>query len=296
MDSRTVGILGGGQLGRMMVEAANRMNIKTVILDAENAPAKQINAQHPHVNGSFQDPESIRQLARQSDIITAEIEHVNVDVLQEIEEHGVEVVRDGVSSIHKPEIQPDWRTIQIIQDKYAQKEHLQNYQIPTAESIPLDSNSAEELSTVIGKLGLPCMLKSRTQAYDGRGNYPIKATGDIPMALQALGKRGLYVERWAPFLSELAVMVAKIDQQALGDSGDYQSMTLAYPVVETVHQNSICKLVYAPAQNLSTELNRQAESLARRAVATFPGRGVLGVEMFLLENGELLPQLSFEQN
>ena len=284
MDQRTVGVLGGGQLGRMFVEAAHRLNIKVVILDVAGAPAQQI--LHHHINGSFTDPSKIRQLARECDMLTVEIEHVDTNVLQEIAEQGVETMGNETSSRRRVQVQPSWRTLRVIQDKYLQKEHLKSHGIQTMESIALPANDAEKLSNVVGRLGLPCMAKSRTQAYDGRGNYPVRVTGDIPSALHALGTRPLYVEKWAPFTSELAVMVVKIkDDCSDGDPDLWQSTTMAYPVVETVHEHSICKLVYAPARNLDPEVAQTAESLARRAVATFWGKGIFGVEMFLLADG-----------
>ena len=288
MDSRSVGILGGGQLGRMMVEAANRLNIKTVILDAENAPAKQINAQNPHVTGSFNDAQSIQELARRCDVLTAEIEHINTNAVEEVLKEDGDG-RDGEPARQSQlQFHPHWGTIRIIQDKYTQKEHLGRFRVTTAESLALASNDVDEASRVIGLLGLPCMLKARTQAYDGRGNYPVKVTGDIPVALEALRKRPLYAERWVPFVVELAVMVVKT---ALGTTDDDEELwrtgTLAYPVVETIHENSICKLVYAPARGVAPSTIRQAEVMARQAVASFQGLGIFGVEMFLLEDGEL---------
>src|SRR3954453_1978343 len=102
---RTIGLLGGGQLGQMLCEAANPLGIKIIILDAENSPAKQVNAKQPHVDGSFVDPEKIRELARQVDILTVEIEHVDTHVLEEIAEKGVEVVgKDGKKKVKRVEV------------------------------------------------------------------------------------------------------------------------------------------------------------------------------------------------
>ncbi len=291
MDHRTVGILGGGQLGRMLVEAANRLNINTVVLDVENAPAKQVNALTHHVDGSYAEPARVRELASQCHIITAEIEHVNTDVLEEITED--ETIRKSMKQASfyqvEVEVQPSWRTIRVIQDKYIQKEHLQSCGVETAQSIPLESGTAQDLALVVGELGLPCMLKSRKEAYDGRGNYPIRTTGGIPAALAALGGRELYVERWVSFTMELAVMVVKREDEASSSSTDpnlWKTTTLSFPVVETIHENSVCKLVYAPARNVSADIMQRADTLARRAVASFWGKGVFGVEMFLLDDGE----------
>ncbi|PSS28238.1 hypothetical protein M430DRAFT_93166 [Amorphotheca resinae ATCC 22711] len=258
-----VGLLGGGQLGRMLMESANRLNIRMNVLDTENAPAKQISAHDGHVTGSFKDRASLRKLAETCDILTAEIEHVDTYGLEE------------VSS--KVKVEPSWKAIRIIQDKFHQKEYLSKFNIPMAEYRELHKNSAEELKAIGEELGFPLMLKSKTQAYDGRGNYSVKSQADIPAALEALNGRPLYAEKWAHFKMELAVMVVKT-----------KDGVLSYPTVETVQENSICKLVYAPARNISDTINRKAQELARNAVAAFEGKGVFGVEMFLLEDDSLL--------
>ena len=266
---KTIGTLGGGQLGRMLTEVAQNLQIRVVTLDQKGCPAMQINDSLEHVHGSFTDPMAIRCLATRCDIMTMETEHVNADVLE--------------SLAKEVEIQPSWRTIRIIQDKYNQKLHLIENGIKVAESLPIVKAEVDEARKVVDTLGgYPCMLKSRTEAYDGRGNYPVKAASDIPLALTNLKGRPLYAERWAHFKSELAVMVVKTGD---GSANQWQDFTLAYPVVETIHEASICKLVYAPARDVSTPVMERAQELARKAVASFPGRGVFGVEMFLLEDG-----------
>jgi phosphoribosylaminoimidazole carboxylase len=290
MDDRTVGILGGGQLGRMLTEAAHRMNLKIAVLDSEDAPAKQINARHPHVHGSFTDPNAVRELARQCDILTIEIEHVNTEVLEEIAEVGVEITQEGQISRRRVEVQPNWRTIRIIQDKYLQKQHLRSLGVSTAESVALSANSVEALAEAGKSLGYPLMLKSRTLAYDGRGNFPVRSPSDMPAALKALGERPLYAEKWIEFAREIAVMIVKTENGASGRDGTtWKQNTLAYPVVETIHEDSICKLVYAPSlhtSSVSAKCTREAEIIARKAVAGFWGRGVFGVELFLTDEGE----------
>ncbi|KAL8906860.1 MAG: hypothetical protein Q9207_001787 [Kuettlingeria erythrocarpa] len=283
--NKTVGVVGGGQLGRMLTEAANRLNIEVVTLDAENAPAKQINANAPHVTGSFSDPDALCLLAERCDVMTIEIEHVNTNVLEDISS-GVHT-RDNWTTKSTPrDVQPSWRTIRTIQDKYVQKEHLQSHNIPTVASVALGKScSTVDLEKTGEQLGYPFMLKARTEAYDGRGNHPIRSTDDIPAAMAALQNRPLYAEKWVNFRMELAVMVVKIQ----GSSDEkWQDSTLAYPVVETVHEDSICKLVYAPARNVSKSVLARAQESARRAVATFWGKGVFGVEMFLLHDDEIL--------
>jgi phosphoribosylaminoimidazole carboxylase len=270
MNTKTVGILGGGQLGQMLTEAAHKLQIKIVTLDHEGCPAMKVNASVDHIHGSYTDTDAIRRLAARCDIMTMETEHVNTYALESL---GMEV-----------EIQPSWEAIRMIQDKYNQKLHLSSNGIRVAESLPIETSEVKEVQKVVDALGgYPCMLKARTGAYDGKGNYPVTDPSGIPGALAKLKDRPLYAERWAHFKSELAVMVVKTRD---GSPNDWEISTLAYPVVETVHEDSICKLVYAPARHVSRQVMEQAQNLARRAVATFQGRGVFGVEMFLLEDGK----------
>ena len=153
--SSKVGVLGGGQLGRMLMEAANRLNIQMNVLDVEQAPAKQISAHQNHIAGSFTDRQAVRKLSKSCDVLTVEIEHVDT--------YGLEDVASDVR------IEPSWQTIRTIQDKLQQKEHLRNYDIPMPAHCELHEHSWEEISAVGGILGYPLMLKSKTQAYDGRG-------------------------------------------------------------------------------------------------------------------------------
>jgi phosphoribosylaminoimidazole carboxylase len=261
--NKTIGVLGGGQLGRMLAEAANRLNIKIIALDKDNAPTKQITAHGDHLLGSFKDPVAIKKLAERCDVLTIEIEHVDVAVLKEIE---------SVTPVH-----PSPQAIESIQDKYLQKQILKKHGVAVAQSISLDGNTVNELQRVAEVFDFPFMLKARRDAYDGRGNYVVKNKNDFTSALNALKNRELYAERWAPFKMELAVMVVRTTDQVL-----------AFPIVETIHEDSICKLVYAPARGVSQHVSNLAADLAKRAVEPFTGKGVYAVEMFLLPDDQIL--------
>lgn len=261
---KTVGVLGGGQLGRMLVEAANLLEIKVNVCDVGRSSAKQISNQDDHIDGSFKDSDAVQKLAAKSDVVTIEIEHVNTEILEQI--------------AGKTDVQPHWKTIRTIQDKYLQKELLKSHDVAIAQSLPLSTATPEDLGIASEALGLPLMLKSRREAYDGRGNFPVKTMDDFKPALEALGgNKDLYAEKWANFKMELAVMVVKTKDDVL-----------SFPTVETIHENSICKLTYAPARGVSDAINKKAQELARKAVACFEGKGVFGVEMFLLEDDTLL--------
>ncbi|QLL33935.1 hypothetical protein HG536_0F02600 [Torulaspora globosa] len=266
MDSRTIGILGGGQLGRMIVEAANRLNVKTVVLDAAGSPAKQINSVGEHVDGSFTNPDDIEKIAAKCDVLTVEIEHVDVATLKGLQKKFPDL-----------KIYPSPETIELIQDKYLQKEHLIKNKIAVTESVSVDTPSVNTLAGVGEKLGYPFMLKSKTLAYDGRGNFIVKSEKTIPEALEFLKDRPLYAEKWAPFKKELAVMIVR----------SIDGRVFSYPTVETVHKDNICFVCYAPAR-VPDSIQLKAKLLAENAVRAFPGCGIFGVEMFYLENGELL--------
>ncbi|CAO1619877.1 unnamed protein product [Parajaminaea phylloscopi] len=292
MESRVVGVLGAGQLGRMFVEAASRLNVQVRLLDVgPSAPAKQISfapspadpATSEHVDGSFADPKKIHELARKVDVLTIEIEHVDAAQLQTVLDEGV------VKEVH-----PLPSTIALIQDKYAQKKHLVAHGLPVADFLPVgdeDSSTHRDAATASraqvegvaqagSKFGYPLMLKSRTQAYDGKGNFVVKEASKATEGVEALGNgsRGLYAERWAPFVKEVAVMVVR------SSTGEVR----AYPAVETVHRDNICHTVTAPLRSADPAVSERAKEIAQRAVATFGGAGVFGVELFLMADGQLL--------
>ncbi|KIK16746.1 hypothetical protein PISMIDRAFT_15601 [Pisolithus microcarpus 441] len=253
----------------MLAASASLLNVDVVVLDSgESAPAKQIvaprNPSLAHVDGSFADPAKIRELASRADVLTVEIEHVDVHVLEEIEsERGI--------AIH-----PSPSTIKIIQDKFVQKLHLRDQECSVSEFIPVES-TVESIQQCAQTLGLPFMLKSRTLAYDGRGNFVVKEVGDAVEALKALGNRPLYAEKWVSFIKEIAVMVVRTTEGEV----------LSYPAVETVHKNNICHLVFAPLHTSDPSVAERARRVAESAVKTFHGAGVFGVEMFLMEDGSI---------
>jgi phosphoribosylaminoimidazole carboxylase len=242
----------------MLIEAANRLNIQVNVLDVEASPAKQISSHDGHVAGSFKDADAVKALAKVSDVVTVEIEHVDTHMLEQV---SSEVT-----------VEPSWRTLRTIKDKYAQKEHLKAHGVAVAESIDLEGKGVEGLKEVGAKFGYPYMLKSKTEAYDGRGNYVVKSQAQCDAAFKALGGRPLYAERWADFRMELAVMVVKT-----------KDGVLTFPTVETVHEDSICKLTYAPPRKVDRDTAKRAQDLAHKAIGAFEGKGVFGVEMFLLK-------------
>ncbi|KAK3341119.1 hypothetical protein B0T25DRAFT_573527 [Lasiosphaeria hispida] len=283
-----IGLLGGGQLGRMLCEAANPLGIDIAILDEKNSPAKQAHNTNRHVAGSFKDPAKIRELAARSDYLSVEIEHVDTEVLEDIEKNGVEIeLADGSLGTHKPPIHPSWKTIRLIQDKYLQKEHFatSEKEIPIAEQIAIESGESTlaSLKDAADKFGFPFMLKARKGSYDGRGNFKVDSEDDFEPAIEALGKLPLYAEKWAPFVKELAIMVIRTED----DEGNLKRC-VPYPAVETVHEDSVCTKVFMPPRNVLEDVCEKARELACSVVSTLWGRGVFAVELFVLGDGSLI--------
>lgn len=255
----------------MLAASAALLNIEVVVLDnGEDAPAKQIIASSSHINGSFSDPLKIRELAEKVHVLTIEIEHVDASVLEDIERTS------------KVQIHPSPSTIRAIQDKFIQKEHLNKHGVAVAAFKQVESNS-DSVVDASKAFGFPLMLKSRTLAYDGRGNYLVRESKDVSAALEVLKDKPLYVERFVPFAKEIAVMVVRTLD------GDVES----YPVVETVHKDNICQIVFAPLRHANPSVHNRARQLAEDAVRSFSGAGIFGVEMFLLNDGKASHGLDF---
>ncbi|XP_061348391.1 phosphoribosylaminoimidazole carboxylase, chloroplastic-like isoform X2 [Gastrolobium bilobum] len=253
----------GGQLGRMLCQAASVMAIKVMVLDPqENCPASSLS--YHHMVGSFDDSTTVEEFAKRCGVLTVEIEHVDVATLEKLEKQGVDC-------------QPKASTIRIIQDKYQQKVHFSQHGIPLPEFMLIDDLEGAKKA---GELfGYPLMIKSRRLAYDGRGNAVAKSEEELPSAVDALGgfDRGLYVEKWAPFVKELAVIVVRGRDNSIK----------CYPVVETVHRDNICHIVKAPA-NVKWKIRERAAEVAFNAVNSLEGAGVFAVELFLTSDGQIL--------
>jgi phosphoribosylaminoimidazole carboxylase len=262
MDSRTCGILGGGQLGRMIIEAGNRIGVRVAILDpgGSSSPAGQL--AELCIEGSFKDASKIRELASVSDVMTVEIEHVNTEILDLLVAEGKQV-------------HPRPSTIRMIQDKYLQKVHLaaHNIALPPFMDVP-DLGAAREAGLIYG---YPYMLKNKKLAYDGKGNAIVKSEEELSTAFEKLGGFELYAEKWVLFVKELAVMVVQTQS----------GTTQCYPVVETIQKDNICHIVIAPAQISQNSIN-EALNVAKSAISCMPGAGIYGVELFLLPDDTIL--------
>jgi len=258
---RTIGIVGGGQLGRMLTEAAQPLGFKVVVVDpAPNCPAAQAGASQ--VLADFTDAAAITKLANQTDVLTIEFEHINTKILSELAKKG------------KP-VEPEPSTLKMIQDKLVQCRFLAESGIPLAEF--REVKTPEEARQALEDYGGKMILKNRHNSYDGKGNAVIKSEKSLAAAWQNFAVAKLYVERLINFKAELAVIIAR----------DLQGNISTYPVVETIHVNNICHEVLAPP-NFDKAIKAKAEELAINVAKHLKGAGVFAVEMFLTQDHEIL--------
>ncbi|KAI6763204.1 hypothetical protein SNK03_004101 [Fusarium graminearum] len=270
-----LGLLGGGQLGRMLCEAASPLEVEIAILDAQDAPAKQVSRSKYHVDGSFKDPAKIRELASHCKVLSVETEHIETAVLEELSKEGKVVVY------------PSWKTLRLIQDKYEQKDYLGKQGIPIAEQVAVQASGSDDmraaLKDISNKYGLPFMLKSRKDSYDGRGNIKIANDNDIETAVTEFGNLQCYAEKYVPFQRELSVIVIRTE-----DADGKTKRLVPYPAVETVHEDNVCSRVYMPPRDTPDAVSKRAQEVAVSVVEKLWGRGVFAVEMFVTENNDIL--------
>lgn len=256
-----IGIVGGGQLGRMMAFDAKKLGFTVNIIDpTPKSPAGQV-VDHQIV-ALYNDEKAIRQLAKISDYMTFEIELANASVLEELSKKGLE-------------IHPSAKTLGIIKDKLAQKKFLRKAGFPVADFQEVATK--EEIEQIAQQFGYPLLLKARFDAYDGRGNALIENKSQIDSAINKLRGRNLYVEKFVPFIKELAIMIAR----------NTKGEITPYPVVETIHKNNICHIVLAPAPVLD-KIKEKGKQLAIKTMRQLKGAGAFGIEMFLTKDGKVL--------
>ena len=241
---KILGIIGGGQLGMMLTEAAKNISEidSVIVLDpTKNCPAVQVGAQLIHAD--FKDEKAITLLAQRCDIITYEIESGDSNVLKKLEKNT--------------QISPSPETLRIIQDKFLQKTELQKNNINVAQFHIVDS--IDTLKNSIKQFGLPVLLKARRDAYDGRGNYKIDSMDQIQTAFDYFkGTALLMVEKFIPFTMEVSVIAAR----------NTQGNIATYPLVENIHQENILRITVAPAR-VSANVTKKAQALAEKTMNTY---------------------------
>jgi 5-(carboxyamino)imidazole ribonucleotide synthase len=261
MMKKRIGIVGGGQLGRMMTDAAHKLGFTVTVIDpTPNSPAGQV--ADKQITAHYTDENAIRQLGEESDFITFEIELANAAILDELSEKGLQ-------------INPSAKTLTIIKDKLEQKKFLSQNGIPVADFVGVEN--IEDIKNAGKEFGYPFLLKARFDAYDGRGNALIDDESQIESAFTKLGGKNLYVEKFVPFMKELAINMVRNSNNEI----------LSYPVVQTIHKNNICHIVSAPAP-VNDKVKEQARRFGEQTMEHINGAGVFGIEMFLTKDGKVL--------
>ncbi|KAF6247836.1 5-(carboxyamino)imidazole ribonucleotide synthase [Nitrosopumilus sp. b3] len=261
--AKVLGIIGGGQLGMMITEAAKKMPehiSKIIVLDpTKNCPASQVGAEQ--IISDFKDKNAIIDLANKSDIITYEIESGDSDVLKSVE--------------NKAEINPSPETLKIIQDKFLQKSFLLKNNIPVPDF--LEINNIDDVKEGLKKFGYPAMLKARRDAYDGRGNYKINSEEEIQAAYDYFKGQSLLLEKFVSFKMEVSVIASR----------NTKGQIKTYPLVENIHETSILRETIAPAR-VSENISKKAEQIAEKTMAVLKGAGTFGIEMFVTTNDDVI--------
>lgn len=261
--NKKIGIIGGGQLGKMMIQEAKKMGFYITILDPTlNCPAHTLVDEH--IVADFDDDNAIKELANKSDIITYEFEHIGISALKELESKGYKIY-------------PTVKSLEIIQNKYTQKTILSQNKIPVPEF--LEVNNIEDIQKACAVFGYPMLLKTSVGGYDGKGNAVIHNVCDIEEAYKNLGagKLPLMAEKFVDFIMETSILACRaID-------GDIK----IYPIGQNIHHDNILFETRVPAQ-ISDKAKTQAMQLAQKVMHIFQGVGMFCIEMFVTKEQNIL--------
>ena len=252
-----IGMLGGGQLGRMFIQEAMNYDVHVHCLDPdENAPCKNLASSFTH--GSLTDYQTVVDFGKNKDLVSIEIEHVNVQALEELERNGVKVF-------------PQPRVLSIVQDKGLQKQFYAEKGLPTS-AFTLVNNKAELLAD---HPEFPFVLKLRKGGYDGKGVQIIKNQNDLENAFDA----PCIIETMVPFTKELSVIVARNEDKE----------TVVYPTVECEFSETanLVEFLFAPA-DIDLAIEEKARALALQVINELDMVGILAVELFLTADNEIL--------
>jgi 5-(carboxyamino)imidazole ribonucleotide synthase len=256
-----VGIIGGGQLGKMIAHEARRMSFKVIVLDpTERCPASSIADEQ--IVADFKDEDAITQLAAKCDVLTYEIELANSTTLKDLEAKSYPV-------------RPSPETLHIIQNKFRQKSFLRQHKIDVADFDRV--RSEDHLYQLCENFGLPVILKACENSYDARGNFLITSGEQIGQAFNYFSKNEIMVEKFVPFTKEISIMVAR------NPSGEIAS----FPVAENIHKNGILDTSIVPAR-ISQEVELKAKRIAEMTMEVLKGAGIFGIEMFVTKKGDVL--------
>ncbi|MDB5455896.1 MAG: phosphoribosylaminoimidazole carboxylase [Caulobacter sp.] len=257
----TLGILGGGQLGRMLALAAARLGFDVVILDPEeHSPAGRVAARQ--IVAPYDDRWALKRLAEACDVVTYEFENVPEAAVAELTALGV-----GVA--------PGAKALAAAQDRVAEKSFLAEIGVPTVAFAAVEDDAS--LAAAVAKIGAPSLLKTRREGYDGKGQAWLQRPADAAAAFDRIGRQPAILEAPADFVRELSVIAAR------GRDGEI----VCYPLSENHHEGGVLRRTSAPAQ-VSAAIRDHAESIAAKILTALDYVGVIGVELFELAGGKLV--------
>lgn len=271
LPGSTIGILGGGQLGRMMALKAHEMGYRVATLDEQpGSPCGQV-ADREYI-GSLSDPNIAREMAAQSDVLTYEFENVS-DQMVAILEKTTYLPQGG-------------RLLHTTRHRIREKMALQQLGVPIAPWRPVANRAEFEQS--VEQLGYPCVIKTAVGGYDGKGQYVLRGPEDLEVAWQTVGSGSIaqghkewVVEGWVPFEKEISVIVARSTR------GEIRS----FPIAENIHRNNILHQSIVPAR-ITSKLYEQAQAVAEKVVDGLQAIGLLAIEMFVTADGILVNELA----
>ncbi|AYF04497.1 MULTISPECIES: 5-(carboxyamino)imidazole ribonucleotide synthase [Bacillus] len=259
LPGKTIGIIGGGQLGRMMALAAKEMGYKIAVLDpTKNSPCAQV--ADIEVVASYDDLKAIQHLAEISDVVTYEFENIDYRCLQWLEKHAY--LPQGSQLLSKT------------QNRFTEKNAIEKAGLPVA-TYRLVQNE-EQLTEAITELSYPSVLKTTTGGYDGKGQVVLRSEADVDKARELANAAECILEKWVPFEKEVSVIVTR------SVSGE----TKVFPVAENIHVNNILHESIVPAR-ITEELSQKAIAYAKVLADELELVGTLAVEMFATADGEI---------
>ncbi|MBS0448773.1 MAG: 5-(carboxyamino)imidazole ribonucleotide synthase [Proteobacteria bacterium] len=260
LPGATLGVMGGGQLGRMFVHAAQQLGYRTVVLDPDPAsPAGEI--AHRHIRADYLDADGLAALADACDAITTEFENVPAEALQRL-------------AARRP-VAPSAAAVAVCQDRAAEKAHFERSGVACAPHVVIASEA--DLARIDDAL-LPGILKTARLGYDGKGQVRVRDRTELASAWRALGRVACVLERMLPLALELSVIVAR------ASDGDVVHL----PVQQNLHRDGILAVTRVPAPGVDAALAARAFEAAGRIAATLGYVGVLCVEFFVLDDGALV--------
>lgn len=260
LPGSTLGVLGGGQLGRMLAHAAARLGYRTHVYEpAKDSPAGEVAAKE--FNAPWTDETRLREFAESCAVVTYEFENVPVEPLWKIEQ--------------RVPLRPHWNVLEICQNRLREKTWLRRNGLPHVKFAEV--GVGEDLAGAIRRVGMPCVVKTADFGYDGKGQLKVTDAASTEAAVKAFATQRAIVEQWVDFKAELSVIIARSPEGVMR----------TFPIAENIHTKHVLDFSILPAR-IDLPVTREVEALARDIAEKIDLVGLLAVELFLTDRGEVL--------